>query len=83
MSKRGTNNLARQGRRHNPLEQDILATGILRQKATKRKSQDLEEDGGNDFVECMNRAFLKVEFGATPRPTVLSYSLLYVMEPDT
>ena len=51
MSKRGTNNLARQGRRHNPLEQDILATGILRQKATKRKSQDLEEDGGNDFVE--------------------------------
>ena len=51
MSKKPTNNLARQGRRHNPLEDDILATGILRQKAAKRKSHELDEDKGNDYIE--------------------------------
>ncbi|OAA55338.1 rRNA processing protein [Niveomyces insectorum RCEF 264] len=36
----------RQGRRHNPLDEDLLARGLLRQKAPKRKSK-----GGKDGDE--------------------------------
>ncbi|KAI5866631.1 Bystin-domain-containing protein [Durotheca rogersii] len=35
---------ARQPRRHNPLEDDLLATGPLRTKSAKRKSKDVDED---------------------------------------
>lgn len=43
MPKATTPTAARGGRRHNPLEDDVLATGILRNKPTKRKSKDVEE----------------------------------------
>lgn len=36
--------------------------------------------GGEDFVACMTRAFSTVHFAAPERPTVLSYSLLFVVE---
>ncbi len=38
----------RQGRRHNPLEDDYLATGPLRTKAPKRKAKGDGEDGEGD-----------------------------------
>lgn len=51
MPKATTPTSARQaGRRHNPLESDILATGVLRQKAPKRKSKS-DEDADNQFIE--------------------------------
>lgn len=43
MPKATTPTAARPGRRHNPLEDDVLATGILRNKPTKRKSKNAEE----------------------------------------
>ena len=43
MPKATTPTAGRQGRRHNPLEDDLLATGPLRAKAPKRKSK-----GGNN-----------------------------------
>jgi hypothetical protein len=33
--------------------------------------------GGPEFVECMTGAFLKVEFQASARPTMLSYSMRF------
>ncbi len=44
MPKATTPTASRGARRHNPLEDDITATGILRNKPTKRKSKDGEED---------------------------------------
>jgi essential nuclear protein 1 len=41
---------ARQLRRHNPLEDDLLATGPLRSKPSKRKSGKLD-DGEANFVD--------------------------------
>ncbi|OTA69444.1 Bystin-domain-containing protein [Hypoxylon sp. EC38] len=49
MPKATTPTSVRQGRRHNPLEDDLLATGPLRAKAPKRKSK-----GGNDEEEQEN-----------------------------
>ncbi|KAL6855823.1 Bystin domain-containing protein [Trichoderma novae-zelandiae] len=43
MPKATTPTATRPGRRHNPLEDDVLATGILRNKPTKRKSKDVGE----------------------------------------
>lgn len=40
---------ARQGRRHNPLEDDLTATGNLKVKAEKRKSR--HQDEGEQFVD--------------------------------
>lgn len=44
MPKATTPTASRGARRHNPLEDDITATGILRNKPTKRKSKGDEED---------------------------------------
>lgn len=44
MPKATTPTAARQGRRHNPLEEDVVATGILRTKTGKRKSKHGEND---------------------------------------
>src|SRR4051794_10955823 len=41
----------RQDRRHNPLEADILATGLLRQKAPKRKRPEAEDEDGGGYVD--------------------------------
>ncbi|KAL8372055.1 hypothetical protein RB595_001717 [Gaeumannomyces hyphopodioides] len=43
-------------RRHNPLESDILATGVLKQKAPKRKSKEAGE--GDQYVD--SRASQKI-----------------------
>ena len=52
MPKATTPTATRQGRRHNPLEDDITATGVLRTKAGKRKSQDIDvEDNAENFVD--------------------------------
>ncbi len=51
MPKVTTPTSARQARRHNPLEADILATGLLRQKSSKRKSKDRDEDDADGYVE--------------------------------
>jgi len=80
MSKKPTNNPVRQSRRHNPLEHDILATGILRQKAAKRKSQALEDDG-NGYVEStqskkilrLGRELVEEDEAANPPPPRTSY----------
>ncbi len=50
MPKATTPTSSRQERRHNPLENDVLATGLLRQKAPKSKKSkktDEDRDGSN------------------------------------
>lgn len=51
---------AREGRRHNPLEDDLVATGPLRTKPGKRKSRD--DDGTEDkFVDSKaSRKILRI-----------------------
>jgi essential nuclear protein 1 len=44
MPKATTPTAQRPARRHNPLEDDIVATGLLRTKPSKRKSKDSEEN---------------------------------------
>ncbi|KAI0852526.1 Bystin-domain-containing protein [Daldinia vernicosa] len=44
MPKATTPTAVRQGRRHNPLEDDLVATGPLRAKAPKRKSRSGDDD---------------------------------------
>ncbi len=39
--------------------------------------------GGEPFVQCMTSAFSKVNFRPLERPTMVSYSLLFVLEGDT
>lgn len=51
MPKATTPTSARQGRRHNPLEDDIVATGILRSKPGKRRSKGNDDDDGDNFVD--------------------------------
>jgi essential nuclear protein 1 len=48
MPKATTPTAARQGRRHNPLEEDVVATGILRTKPGKRKSKDQDAREGDE-----------------------------------
>lgn len=51
---------AQTGRRHNALENDLLATGPLKNKAPKRKSRH-EEDGGEKFVDAKaSRKILRI-----------------------
>lgn len=54
MPKATTPTAARQGRRHNPLEEDVIATGLLRTKASKRKSKNSDADEGDEehFVDA-------------------------------
>lgn len=48
-------------RRHNPLEDDLLATGPLRAKAPKRRAKDTKEDDGDHFVDSKaSRNILKI-----------------------
>ncbi|KHN97046.1 Bystin [Metarhizium album ARSEF 1941] len=50
MPKATTPKADRPARRHNPLENDILATGLLRNKPGKQKSKDTE-DAEDNFVD--------------------------------
>jgi essential nuclear protein 1 len=52
MAKLTTPSTAREARRHNPLENDILATGILRSKSSKGKKSKDEEDHEDTFVNA-------------------------------
>jgi essential nuclear protein 1 len=50
---------ARQARRHNPLEDDLTATGPLKSKSSKRKSR--HEDEGDKFVDAKaSRRILRI-----------------------
>lgn len=78
MPKATTPTSARQGRRHNPLEDDIVATGILRTKPGKRKSKDADADADRDnFVDSRaSRNILRIgreldeeEEASRPRPS--------------
>lgn len=52
MPKATTPTRGRHGRRHNPLEDDILATGLLKNKPSKGKKRDSgEDDDQQQFVE--------------------------------
>ncbi|KAH9909098.1 Bystin-domain-containing protein [Xylariomycetidae sp. FL2044] len=80
MPKATTPTSARQGRRHNPLEDDLLATGILRPTKPKRKSKDNTEEEHDSYVsDKASRQILKIgrELAeendvAPPRPPVES-----------
>ena len=50
---------SRSARRHAPLEEDIVATGPLRQRSINRKSRS--EDDGSDYVDSRSsRKILKI-----------------------
>ncbi|RFU72303.1 hypothetical protein TARUN_9956 [Trichoderma arundinaceum] len=82
MPKATTPTAVRPGRRHNPLEDDVLATGILRNKPTKRKSKDVEESE-ETFVDSkasknilrIGRELMEEENAERPvtKPTVDSF----------
>lgn len=51
--------VARQGRRHNPLEEDLTASGPLKTKSGKRKSR--HQDEGEQFVDSKaSRKILRI-----------------------
>ncbi|EMR61316.1 putative rrna processing protein [Eutypa lata UCREL1] len=65
MPKATTPTSIRQGRRHNPLEEDYLANGLLRNKAPKRKShgdgEDAERDNSGNYIDSKaSRQILKI-----------------------
>ncbi|KAI0136023.1 Bystin-domain-containing protein [Hypoxylon sp. NC0597] len=62
MPKATTPTSVRQGRRHNPLEDDLLATGPLRAKAPKRKSKgaDDEEEQDNYIDSKASKKILRI-----------------------
>ncbi|OTA76145.1 hypothetical protein M434DRAFT_402562 [Hypoxylon sp. CO27-5] len=62
MPKATTPTSVRQGRRHNPLEDDLLATGPLRAKAPKRKSKggDEEEEQENYIDSKASKKILRI-----------------------
>jgi essential nuclear protein 1 len=42
----------RSGRRHNPLEDDVIATGVLRTKSKGKRSKDTEDKDEDHFVDA-------------------------------
>ncbi|KAI0017258.1 Bystin-domain-containing protein [Xylariomycetidae sp. FL0641] len=71
---------SREGRRHNPLESDYLATGLLRTKAPKRKSKGGDDDDHDAYVDSkasqkilqIGRELAEENDTAPPRPPVES-----------
>lgn len=65
-----------EGRRHNPLEDDIVATGVLKSKSGKRKSKDADGETQDGFVDPrasrnilrMGREFAEEEEANKPKP---------------
>lgn len=79
MPKSTTPTSIRHGRRHNPLEDDLLATGPLRAKAPKRKSKSGEDEPENYIDSKSSKKILKIgrELAeeidvAPPRPPIES-----------
>ncbi|KAI9158280.1 hypothetical protein HJFPF1_06272 [Paramyrothecium foliicola] len=60
MPKATTPTAGRPVRRHNPLEDDIVATGLLRTKPGKRQSKDAEEDGEQFIDSKASRNILRI-----------------------
>lgn len=61
MPKATTPTSVRQGRRHNPLEDDLIATGPLRAKAPKRKSKNAEEEEQEGYIDSKaSKKILKI-----------------------
>ncbi|KAI1766221.1 Bystin-domain-containing protein [Hypoxylon sp. FL1150] len=60
MPKATTPTTVRQSRRHNPLEDDLVATGPLRAKAPKRKSKDAEEEQEGYIDSKASKKILKI-----------------------
>ncbi|KAL7628917.1 snoRNA-binding rRNA-processing protein [Parahypoxylon ruwenzoriense] len=60
MPKATTPTSTRHPRRHNPLEDDLLATGPLRTKAPKRKSKDAEDDQENYVDSKASKKILRI-----------------------
>ncbi|KAI1779747.1 Bystin-domain-containing protein [Hypoxylon cercidicola] len=60
MPKATTPTSVRQSRRHNPLEDDLLATGPLRAKAPKRKSKDADEEQEGYIDSKASKKILKI-----------------------
>lgn len=65
-----------EARRHNPLEDDIVATGVLKTKSGKRKSKDADGETQDGFVDPrasrnilrMGREFAEEEEANKPKP---------------
>ena len=89
MPKATTPTSIRQERRHNPLEDDYLATGPLRNKAPKRKSKGGAEDDeagqGENYVDSkasrkilsLGRELAEENDVAPPRPPTESNAFAY------
>jgi essential nuclear protein 1 len=60
MPKATTPTAGRQTRRHNPLEDDIVATGLLRTKPGKRKSKDAEDSEEHFIDSKASRNILRI-----------------------
>ena len=63
-------------RRHNPLEDDLTATGPLRAKAPKRKGKSVKDEDGDQFVDAkasrnilkISQSLIQEEKDAAPKP---------------
>ena len=63
-------------RRHNPLEDDLVATGPLRAKGPKRKGKTSKDEDGDQFVDAkasrnilqISQALIQEEQDAEPKP---------------
>jgi essential nuclear protein 1 len=60
MPKATTPSAARQTRRHNPLEDDITATGILKNKPSKRRSKGGDDEEENFVDDRASRTILRI-----------------------
>ncbi|KAI5463822.1 Bystin-domain-containing protein [Mariannaea sp. PMI_226] len=60
MPKATTPTAGRASRRHNPLEDDITANGVLRNKPSKRKSKTSDQDGENFVDARASRNILRI-----------------------
>ncbi|KAM0432815.1 hypothetical protein ACHAPT_004517 [Fusarium lateritium] len=60
MPKATTPSASRQTRRHNPLEDDITATGILKNKPSKRRSQGGDNEEENFVDDRASRTILRI-----------------------
>ncbi|CVK99685.1 related to bystin [Fusarium mangiferae] len=60
MPKATTPSASRQTRRHNPLEDDITATGILKNKSSKRRSKGGDDEEENFVDDRASRTILRI-----------------------
>lgn len=60
MNSSSRRSVSRKGRRHNPLSEDIKATGPLRPKSSKRKAKQLGDDDDKYVDSRSTRKILKI-----------------------